>query len=202
MDGHVVALLRVAGLVAAVSGAVGFLVWAVDLLDRSDGDGLRLGFWHNPFMQFPPVHEPFLDASMWALLACSTASGAGGLLLLVPHRWGVPLVAWQARASVVVNGAIACLIVATMVAFARNQVAQWHLGGTPAALALRLGAVAVDLALWWLTGRRAVARFCRLREPHAAGGGFDVVPIGTNTPADVGPPAGPDDAVGRNADPA
>src|SRR5687768_8722877 len=68
---HIVLWLRLAGLVSVVSGLIGGYVWFVDLADRSDGDGIRYGFWHNPFMQFPPFSEPFLDTSMWVLLACS-----------------------------------------------------------------------------------------------------------------------------------
>src|SRR5687768_3682410 len=101
-------LLRLAGLVAAASGLAGGYVWLVDLADRAlGGNQLRWGFWHDPFMQFPPFHEGFLDVSIWVLLACSAAAGLGGLMLLVPHKWGVPLVTWQARVSIATNGAIA-----------------------------------------------------------------------------------------------
>src|SRR3954463_7056710 len=115
-------LLRLAGLVAVISGLVGGCVWLTDLEDRSDGDSLRQGFWHNPFMQFPPFHEGFLDISMWVLFACSAAAGFGGIMLLVPSKWGVPLVTWQARISIIVNSVIAVFIVATMFVFAKNQV--------------------------------------------------------------------------------
>src|SRR5688500_10387750 len=104
---HVVLLLRVAGVVSAVSGLIGGYVWLVDLADRGDGDSLRWGFWHNPFMQFPPFDETFLDLSMWVLLACSAVAGLGGLMLLVPQKWGVPLVTWQARVSIATNGVTA-----------------------------------------------------------------------------------------------
>lgn len=40
------------GVVAVLSGLVGGAVWFTDLVDRSDGDDLRWGFWHNPFMRF------------------------------------------------------------------------------------------------------------------------------------------------------
>jgi hypothetical protein len=100
---HVVLLLRLAGLVSITSGLIGGFIWFVDLADRSDGDSLRLGFWHNPFMQFPAFDEAFLDVSMWVLLACSAAAGLGGLMLLVPRKWGVRPVTWQARVSIITN---------------------------------------------------------------------------------------------------
>jgi hypothetical protein len=147
-------LLRLAGLVSVASGLIGGCVWLVDLADRDDGDDLRWGFWHNPFMQFPPFNEPLLDVSMWVLFACSAAAGLGGLMLLVPRQWGVPLVTLQARVSVVTNGVIAFFIVATMFVFPKELLA-----GTPEALVLRLGSMAVDLALWALLGGKAVSEF-------------------------------------------
>ena len=91
LDLRVALLLRAAGLVAITSGLIGGYVWLLDLLDWSDRDSLRWGFWHNPFMQFPPFNETFLEISMWVLLACSAAAGTGGLLLLFPTngacRW-------------------------------------------------------------------------------------------------------------------
>lgn len=156
---HTAVVLQLAGLVAVCSGLVGGCVWLVDLADRSDDDSLRWGFWHNPFMQFPPFNEPFLDASMWTLLACSAVAGIGGLNLLTPNRWGARLVIWQARVSVVVNFVIAVLIVAMKFVFAKHQRDEWHLGGTTEALLLRLGSVAIDLSLWTLLNNNAVTDF-------------------------------------------
>src|SRR5687767_2862549 len=121
MVSHALPLLRLAGVVSIASGLIGGYVWLVDLYDRSDGDSLRWGFWHNPFMQFPPFNEAFLDVSMWVLFACSAAVGLGGLMLLVPWRWGVPLVTWQARISIITNSVIAFFIVATMFVLAKHQ---------------------------------------------------------------------------------
>src|SRR5688500_12981556 len=130
MVSHALPLLRLAGVVSVISGLIGGYVWLVDLADRSDGDSLRWGFWHNPFMQFPPFNEAFLDVSLWVLFACSAAVGLGGLMLLVPLKWGVVLVTWQARVAVITNSVIAVCIVAMMFAFTKNQWGEWHLGGT------------------------------------------------------------------------
>ena len=156
---HVALSLRVAGLVSITSGLVGGCVWLADLADRSDGDSLRWGFWHNPFMQFPPFNAAFLDVSMWVLLACSAAAGLGGLMLLVPLKWGVPLVTWQARISIITNGVIAFFIVATMFDFSKNEVDEWQLSGTSTALVLRLGSVAIDLMLWIFLRSNVVSEF-------------------------------------------
>ena len=174
MASRVPLLLRLAGLVSVISGLIGGYVWLVDLADRSDGDSLRWGFWHNPFMQFPPFDEAFLDASMWVLLACSAAAGLGGLVLLVPRGWGVPLVSWQARVSIITNGVIAFFIVATIFVFAKNQVKEWHLGGTTEALVLRVGSVAVDLVLWTFLRSNAVSEFFA-RQSYPADRAFDVI---------------------------
>lgn len=168
--GLVLVFLRLAGLVAVASGLVGGFVWMVDLHDRADGDSLRWGFWHNPFMQFPPFDERFLDLSMWVLLACSAAACAGGLMLLVPHKWGVPLVVWQARVAIIVNSVIAFFIVAMKFVFADFQFYEWHLGGTTQALTLRLGSIAVDLMLWAFLSSKGVREFWRwhLHPPERA----------------------------------
>jgi hypothetical protein len=167
-------MLPLAGLVSVASGLIGGYVWLVALEDRSDGDALRLGFFHNPFMQFPPFNEPFLDVSMWVLLACSAAAGLGGLILLVPRKWGVPLVTWEARVSITINGVIAFFIVATMFVFAKNQWDVWHLGGTPEALVLRLGSIAVDLTLWTFLSSNAVREFW-VRRSHPPECAFEVI---------------------------
>ena len=151
---HVVLLLRLAGAISIASGLVGGFVWLVALADRSDGDDLRWGFFHNPFMQFFPFNEPFLDLSMWVLFACSASAGVGGLMLMFPRRWGVPLVTWQARVSLVTNVVIAFFISATLLGFPK-----YLLDGTLEALLLRLGAVGVDLALWAFLGSRIVREF-------------------------------------------
>lgn len=171
---HSVLLLRLAGLVSIASGLIGGYVWLVDLEDRSDGDKLRWGFWHNPFMQFPPFDEAFLDISLWILFVCSAAVGLGGLMLLVPWKWGVPLVTWQARVSIITNSVIAFFIVATMFVFAKNQVKEWHLGGTSTALGLRLGSIAVDLMLWRFLSSNAVSEFFA-QQSHPPERAFEVI---------------------------
>jgi hypothetical protein len=171
---HVALLVRLAAVVCIVSGLVGGGVWLVDLTDREDGDSLRLGFWHNPFMQFPAFHEPFLDLSMTILFICSAAVGCGGLLLLVPYKWGVPMVTWSARVSIVINGVIAFFILAMMIMLENRQWGTWHLNRTSQALMLRLGAIAIDLALWGFVGSEAVRSFCR-RQSLRSQTGFDVI---------------------------
>lgn len=171
---HAVLLLRLAGLVSITSGLIGGFAWLVDLEDRSDGDGLRYGHWHNPFMQFPPFDEAFLDISMWVLLACSAAVGLGGLMLLIPSKWGVPLVTWQARVSIITNGVIAFFIVATMLVFAKRQWGEWHLGGTSEALVLWLGSIAVDLTLWRFLSGNTVSEFF-VRQSHPPERAFEVI---------------------------
>lgn len=171
---RVALLLRLAGLASVTSGLIGGLIWFVDLADRSDGDSLRWGFWHNPFMQFPPFDEAFLDVSMWALFACSAAAGLGGLLLLAPRRWGVPLVTWQARVSITINAVIAFFIVGTMFVFAKRQWGEWSLAGTFTALVLRLGSIAVDLVLWAFLSSNAVREFF-VRRSHPPGRAFEVI---------------------------
>ena len=172
-------LLRLAGLVALVSGMVGGYVWLVDLEDRSDGDHLRWGFWHNPFMQFPIRHEAPLEFSMWVLLACSAAAAAGGVMLLIPTKWGVPLVTWQARLSILTNGLIAVYIIVIMNSLTQ---APWELysPGTPKALALRLGSIAVDLVLWIFLSSGVVREYFR-RQSHTPGRAFEVIVKGSKT---------------------
>jgi hypothetical protein len=182
---RVVLLLRLAALVSIISGLIGGYVWLLDLADRSDGDSLRWGFWHNPFMRFPPFDEAFLDISLWVLLACSAAAGLGGLMLLVPQKWGVPLVAWQARVSIITNGVIAFFIVATMFVFAKNQVQEWHVGGTSQALVLRLGSVAVDLMLWAFLTSNAVREFF-VRQSYPAGRAFEGITKEARAPSRAG----------------
>jgi hypothetical protein len=167
-------LLRLAGLLSVASGLIGGFIWLLDLADRSDGDSLRWGFWHNPLMQFPPFDEAFLDVSIWVLLACSAATGLGGLMLLVPWKWGVPLVTWQARVSIVTNGVIAFFIIATMFVFAKNQVQEFHPGGTSRALVLRVGSIAVDLMLWAFLSSNAVREFW-VRQSHPPERAFAVI---------------------------
>ncbi|MFM1873467.1 MAG: hypothetical protein RL398_2889 [Planctomycetota bacterium] len=142
-------LLRMAALVSIATGLVGGVVWSLDLLDRSDGDDLRWGFWHNPFMGFTPFSETYLDISMWVLLGCSAAIGLGGLLLLARHRWGALLVAWQASVSIAVNSIIVvCLALMACGALAMD----W----TTEAMALRVGSIVVNLVLWMFLKSKAV----------------------------------------------
>ncbi|MGE3163565.1 MAG: hypothetical protein AB7O52_01515 [Planctomycetota bacterium] len=155
-------LLRVAATVCVVSGLVGGWVWGVDLIDRSDGDSLRGGFWRNPFMAFAPFSVVYLDISMWVLLACSAAVGVGGLLLWVPHRWAVPLVTWQARVSIATNGVIVVFI--SLMALGVLPM-QW----TGKALALRVGSMVVDLALLTFLSSNAVTRHFGVAERRPPG---------------------------------
>lgn len=152
MVSRVELMLRVAALGSIASGLIGGGVWLVDLLDRSDGDDLRWGFWHNPFMGFTPFSEPFLDVSMWVLLACSAAVGLGGLMLLVPSKWGVTLVTWQALVSILTNSIIVFIIALMSLGLLKMQ---W----TSEALALRLGSIAVNLVLWKFLNSDAVKGF-------------------------------------------
>jgi hypothetical protein len=142
--------LLLCGVVAVLSGLGGGAVWFTDLVDRSDGDHLRWGFWHNPFMDFQPFHEGYLDASMWVLFGCAAAAGLGGLLLLAGHRWGARLVVWQAVVSIATNSVVVAAIGSAAVGAIELR---W--GG--AALALRLGSIAVSAFLWGALRRRSVA---------------------------------------------
>jgi len=150
MNLRVVFLARLAALVALASGMVGTGVWFVDLVDRDDGDSLRWGFWHNPFLGFEPFHEGFLDASMWALLACSAAAALGGVAMLAGKAWGVRLVAWQAPVAIATN----LVVVGGIALMACGVLA---LDWTGLALALRVGSMLVDLSLWRFLRSRAVA---------------------------------------------
>lgn len=152
MTSRVALLLRISALVSIASGLIGGAVWLLDLLDRSDGDDLRWGFWHNPFMGFTPFSEAYLDISMWVLLGCSAAVGLGGLMLLVRCKWGVLLVAWQAPVSIATNSIIVFFI--ALMAFGVIKM-QW----TSEALALRLGSIVVNLALWRFLKSSAVTEF-------------------------------------------
>jgi hypothetical protein len=164
---HVVLLLRLAGLVSIASGLVGGFIWLVDLADRSDGDHLARGFFHNPFMRFRIFDETFLDISLWVLFACSAAVGLGGLMLLVPWKWGVPLVTWQARVSIITNGVIAFFIVAMTFGFGMMP---WE----KKALVLRLGSILVDLTLWTFLSGNAVRGFFAV-QAHRPERSFEVV---------------------------
>jgi hypothetical protein len=188
---HLLILLRLAGLVSISSGLVGGYVWLVDLVDRSDGDSLRHGFWHNPFLQFPTFNEPFLDLSMWVLFACSAAAGLGGLMLLAPSKWGVPLVTWQARVSIVVNGVIALFIVAMMLTWKGGLPA-----GTSKALQLRLGSIAVDGVLWTFLTTEGVREFFRWQsQPAERAFGVIVPESHSNNLSDDAPDQSPDGPV-------
>ncbi|MFT4514917.1 MAG: hypothetical protein ACI91B_003630 [Planctomycetota bacterium] len=152
MVSRVVLLLRMAALVSIASGLIGGAVWLVDLLDRSDGDDLRWGFWHNPFMGFTPFSEAYLEISMWVLLGCSAAVGLGGLLLLARRKLGVHLVAWQAPVSIATNSIIVIYIALMAVGVLAME---W----TSEALALRLGSIVVNLVLWKFLKSSVVTEF-------------------------------------------
>lgn len=133
--------MRLAALVSIASGLVGGAVWFTDLSDRADGDDLRWGWWHNPFLRFDPFSELYLDISVWVLLGCAAASGLGGLLLLARNPLGRRLVTGQAVVAIATNG----VVVVFLVLMALGILA---LGWTREALALRLGSICVNLALW------------------------------------------------------
>lgn len=138
------------GAIAVLSGLVGGAVWFTDLVDRSDGDDLRWGFWHNPFMHFEPFHEGYLDASMWVLFGCAAAAGLGGLLLLAGSRWGARLVVWQAMVSIATNSVVVAVI-------ASAAIGAIELRWAYTALALRLGSIAANALLWGALRARSVA---------------------------------------------
>jgi len=163
MSSRVAFLPKAAALGAIASGLIGGAVWSIDLHDRSDGDDLRWGVWHNPFMAFDPFCEPFLDISMWALLACAAAAGLGGLLLLAGNGWGARLVRWQAAVAIATNGAV---VVAIALMASGVLLMDW----TGEALALRLGSIAANLVLWWTMRSRAVAEWVRERSRTGATG--------------------------------
>ncbi|QDV07238.1 hypothetical protein Poly30_27570 [Planctomycetes bacterium Poly30] len=149
MVSRVLPRLQIAALVSIASGLIGGAVWYVDLYDRTDGDDLRWGFWHNPFMQFTPFSETYLEITMWVLLGCSALVGLGGLLLLARFRWGASLVVAQAPISIATNASLVLLI--AWLAFGEAKM-EW----TGEALALRLGSIAVNLLLWRFLTSRAV----------------------------------------------
>jgi hypothetical protein len=183
-------LMRLAGVIAICSGLIGGFVWLIDLEDRSDGDSLRWGSWHNPFMQFPPFNEPFLDLSMWILLGCSAAAGLGGILLLIPLRFGALLVTWQARLAFIVNAVIVFFIVAVLIVDVSNPPGEFYVDGlTYRALALRSGSIAINLLLWMFLGSNAVHEFFLHQSQHVRRG-FDVIaqePVASDA-AGQGPP--------------
>ena len=178
LTSHVVLLLRLAAVVSIGSGLVGGYWWTANLLDIEDGDDMRWGFLHNPFMQFRLFNEAFLLISLWVLFACSAAVGSGGLLLLVPLKWGAWLVTWQARVSIIIHGVVAFFIVAMTFGFGMMP---WE----KKALALRLGAIALDLTLWALLTSEAVTGFFaqRSRRPGRA---FEVVMNNPEAPSAAG----------------
>lgn len=171
--------IRLAGIVAGIAGAIGGAVWIYDLEDRADGDSLRFGLWHNPFMQLPPFNEPFQDLAMWILLGCSTMAGIGGFCLLFPTAIGRRLVVWQARVSVIINAVMVACIGALIVNFYDHPTA---LNNTPLALSLRIGSIAVELGLWvFLTSRNVKDFFATPQDQKVRG--FVVVPLrGAHTP--------------------
>ena len=142
--------LRIAALTAVFSGLVGGGVWYVDLVDRSDGDDLRWGFWHNPFMRFTPFSETYLEISMWVLFWCSAVIGAGGLMLLARIPSGVRLIVWQAPVSIATNGV--GVVAIAMMAFGMLEKHWW----CAEALTLRIGSIVVNLMLWRFLRSRAV----------------------------------------------
>jgi len=167
---HVVLLLRLAACASITSGLIGGFIWFVALADRSDGDDLRWGFSHNPFMQFPPFNEPFLDLTLWILFACSAAAGLGGLMLLPLRKWGVPLVTWEARVSITINTVAAFFVVATMILSARERLPQAF-----TTLYLRLGSIAVDLVLWTFLSSNVVREFFVRQSHPPPGRAFEVI---------------------------
>jgi hypothetical protein len=172
---HTALWLRLAGAVSICSGLIGGWVWLQDLADRSDGDSLRWGHWHNPFMQFPPFNEPFLDLSMWILLGCSAAAGLGGILLLIPLKFGASLVAWQVRLSIITNAVTVFFIIAMLIVDVSNPPGEFYVDGTThRALTLRMGSITVDLLLWMFLSSNVVHEFFVHQSQHVRRG-FDVI---------------------------
>jgi len=120
-------------------------------------------------MQFPPYNESFLDLSLWVLFACSAAAGLGGLLLLAKRKWGVPLVVWQARISIVINTAVAVLIAAIMIGSARERRPEAF-----TTMELRIGSIVVDLILWTFLRSNTVREFF-VQQAHPPGRAFEVI---------------------------
>jgi hypothetical protein len=173
---HVVLLLRLAAVVSIVSGLVGGYLWLANLLDISDGDDMRWGFLHNPLMGFRLFNETILLISLWALFACSAAVGLGGLLLLVPLKWGAWLVTLQARVSIIVHSVVAFFIVAMTLGFGMMP---WE----RKALALRLGAIAVDLTLWTFLRSKAVIGFFAAQRSQRPERAFEVIVDNAEAPS-------------------
>jgi hypothetical protein len=120
-------------------------------------------------MQFPPYNESFLDLSLWILFACSAAAGLGGLMLLALRKWGIPLVVWQARISIVINTAVVVLIVAIMIGSARERRPEAF-----TTLELRIGSIVIDLLLWMFLRTSAVREFF-VQRAHPLGHAFEVI---------------------------
>jgi hypothetical protein len=107
-------------------------------------------------MGFTPFSEPYLDASMWILWTCSAAVGLGGILLLVPHKLGARLVAWQAPVSILINASV-LFVVALM---ACGLVEGWW---KREVVTLRAASIAVNLVLWSSLASNAVKDFFAAR---------------------------------------
>jgi hypothetical protein len=163
--------VRLAGIVAVLGGLLGAGVWTYDLADRADGDSLRFGLWHNPYLQFPIFSYPFVETSCWVLLGCCLAAIVGGALLFVPTRFGRRLVAWQARVAIVIN-AVTVLGIVWMMVFMMPKLA-YRFHGTLTALLLRLGVLTTDVVLLlFLTSRRVDGALTNIRADNA----FPVLP--------------------------
>lgn len=89
---------------------------------------------------------------MWVLLGCAAASGLGGLLLLARNPLGRRLVTGQAVVAIATNGIVVFFI-------ALMALGILELGWTREALALRLGSISVNLALWRFLRTSAVAEW-------------------------------------------
>jgi len=129
-------------------------------------------------LQFRLFNETFLLISLWVLFACSAAVGLGGLLLLVPLKWGARLVTWQARVSIIIHSVVAFFIVAMTFGFGMMR---WE----KKTLALRLGAIAVDLMLWTFLSGKAVTGFFAQRS-YRAGRAFEVIMNDAEAPSPAG----------------
>ncbi|MEM7575848.1 MAG: hypothetical protein AAF328_00105 [Planctomycetota bacterium] len=155
--------IRVAGVVAVVSGLIGGWVWGHAIGSREVIGGqeiFRWGYGHSPWMQFPPFHEGFLDLSMVLLFWSAAATGLGGLLLLIPWKGAVPLVTWPARVAIVLHVVTAFFVVAVVwLVMPIHQWEQWYADGWTTALGLRAIAVAVDFALWGYLSSAAVRAY-------------------------------------------
>jgi len=115
----------------------------------------------------------------FALFCATAAVGLGGLLLLIPLKWGAWLVTWQARISIIIHSVVAFFIVAMTFGFGMMA---WEKN----ALALRLGAIAVDLMLWTFLRSNAVIGFFAAQRSQRPQRAFEVTMNDAEAPSPAG----------------